>query len=685
MLRGRWHWSVNELVVSSDDSEDMIQTLCRFGELFPNLTQVLDRFLDDYQDRSVDELLQELTRIESAVNDLPDYLHCLKTLQAMPPALSAAIRTLPLTLQQLEAACAERTLRDACRETRELETFDAVSRQRQLDQIAELNQKWATANERVIREFVRQRYLERLNITAQPASALTPEQKNLKKIYNKGRRELEHEFGKSMRYKSIRELATDESGVVVRDLKPVWLMSPLSVSDTLPLEDIGFDVVIFDEASQITPEEAVPAVFRAEQIIVVGDEMQLPPTSFFSTRRSEDEDDIVFEEDGEPVQYDLNSSRFLNQAARNLPSRMLGWHYCSRSESLISFSNHAFYHGRLLTVPEETLPTRVQQELLISEAEDGGSMAGPLMERAVSFHIMQNGIYDKRCNRSEAEYIACVVRGILNDDRRHSIGIVAFSEAQQEEIERALQRLAEDDPDFAEQLEAEREREDDGQFNGLLVKNLENIQGDERDVIIMSVCYGPTPEGKIRMNFGPINQAGGEKRLNVAFSRARHHMALVSSMRSSAITNDHNEGAACLKSYLRYAEAASLGQSDAVATVLKSLSGRMDHSLTVDDQEDEVVRQLAEMLKNEGWQVKLDVGQSNFRCDLAVCREGDATYRLGILVDTPRWYTQTDLLERELLRPQLLEAFGWKVMVVRARDWYFDQKRVLADLEAALR
>ncbi len=676
---------LHALVLSRDDSKAVVQNLCRIGHLIPDLTRVLNRFLGDFEDRSVDELQQELTRIESAVDDLPDYLHCLKPLQPMPKELSSALRTLSLSLQQLEAACAERTLRDVCRENRELETFDAEARQRLLEQLKELNDKWATANGRVIREFVRQRYLDGLAVTTQPATVLTPEQKSLKKIYNKGRRELEHEFGKSMRYKSIRELAAGESGVVVRDLKPVWLMSPLSVSDTLPLEDIGFDVVIFDEASQITLEEAVPAVFRAEQIIVVGDEMQLPPTSFFSTHRTDEDDELMFEEDGETVEYDLNSSSFLNQAARNLPSRMLGWHYRSRSESLISFSNHAFYHGRLLTVPEETLPSGEQQAIIVSAADDGDAMAEQLLERAVSFHFIANGTYVKRRNRSEAEYIAYLVRGILKDKRRRSIGIVAFSEAQQEEIETALQRLAQDDPDFGEHLEAEREREDDGQFNGLLVKNLENIQGDERDVIIMSVCYGPNPDGRIRMNFGPINQAGGEKRLNVAFSRARHHMALVSSMRSTAITNEYNEGAACLKNYLRYAEAASLGQQDSVSAILKSLSGRTDRSLTEDEPQDEVVRQLSEILTNDGWQVKQNVGQSSFRCDLAVYRDGDLTYRLAILVDTAQWYAQTDLLERELLRPELLKAFGWKVMAVRARDWYFDQNRMLAELEEALR
>lgn len=672
------------LVVSAADGGQIIES---FADLQPQVRELqrnLDRILDDYHQYSVTELSGELTQIEGSLRQLPEYLHCLTPLREMSVPVSTALRTLPLTLNQLEAASAERSLRDACLSHRELETFDAVRRSRLLEELAELNSEWSAINGSVIREQVRQRFLERLQLTSQPASTLTPDQKELKKSYQKGRRELEHEFGKSMRYKAIRELAAGESGQVVRDLKPVWLMSPLSVSDTLPLDDSGFDVVIFDEASQITLEEAIPAVFRAHQIIVVGDEMQLPPTSFFSSRRPDDDDELEYAHDGESAQYNLNSSSFLNQTARNMPSRMLGWHYRSRAESLISFSNHAFYHGRLLTVPEETLTTGERPELTATQPEDGRPGAVALMERAVSFHFMAHGVYDRRRNRPEAEYIACLVRTILADKRRLSIGIVAFSEAQQEEIDAALQRLADDDSDFAEQLEAEREREDDGQFNGLLVKNLENIQGDERDIIILSICYGPRPDGRILMNFGPINTAGGEKRLNVAFSRARHCMAVVSSMKSTAITNEYNEGAACLKNYLRYAEAVSAGQTDAVAAVLRSLSGATNHQRVHDPSDDHVVLQLEKELRSEGWRVERDVGQSDFRCDLAVSRDGDAVHRLGILIDTPRWYAQTDLLERELLRPGLLEAFGWKILVVRARDWYFDRSQVLTDIYEAL-
>ncbi|MCA9108244.1 MAG: hypothetical protein KDA83_22765, partial [Planctomycetales bacterium] len=173
--------------------------------------------------------------------------------------------------------------------------------------------------------------------------------------------------------------------------------------------------------------------------------------------------------------------------------------------------------------------------------------------RPISFHLLRHGVYDKRRNRAEAEYIAEMVRQVLTNSPQHTIGIVAFSEAQQDEIEQALTRLAADDKPFGEALEQAYEREDDGQFVGLLVKNLENIQGDERDIIILSVCYGRPPTGKMRMNFGPINKSGGEKRLNVAFSRAKQYIAVVSSIESTEITNDYNDGANCLKSYLRYA------------------------------------------------------------------------------------------------------------------------------------
>ena len=214
------------------------------------------------------------------------------------------------------------------------------------------------ANAAVLCERVRTRFLEHVRVSTLPHAELTAEEKEFKGIFNRGRRELEHEFGKVMRYRSIRELVSGDSGLVIKDLKPVWLMSPLSASDALPLDMQLFDVVIFDEASQVTLEGAVPSLYRAGQAIVVGDRMQLPPTTFFASKQADDTDSAAGEAETaeETGNHDLDSNSFLVHAAKVLPSTMLGWHYRSRSESLISFSNAFFYQGRLLTVPDKNLP-----------------------------------------------------------------------------------------------------------------------------------------------------------------------------------------------------------------------------------------------------------------------------------------------------------------------------------------
>ncbi|MEQ9411072.1 MAG: AAA domain-containing protein [Fuerstiella sp.] len=704
-------------VVAEDDGVTTLRGLAAVDPPLAEFCRTADRFLEAYEYCSTEELQILLKQLNGSLQDMPDYLHCLASLKPLPATVTDALRTLPLNLEQLEAAAAEASLKQLYRDDPELGRFDGETRDQLLKQLADSTDHWLVRNAESVREAVRQRFCDNVVISTSSATQLTPEQKELKKRYSRGRRQLEHEFGKSMRYKSIRELADGDSGIVIRDLKPVWLMSPLSVSDTLPLTAEHFDAVIFDEASQITLEDAVPALYRADQAIVVGDEMQLPPTSFFACRRSDDEE-LEFEEDGETVHYDLNSSSLLNHASRNLSSTMLGWHYRSRSESLISFSNHAFYGGRLLTVPEERLPPDELPELLISSPEQADVSAHELVSRPVSFHFMQEGIYEKRRNTVEAEYIAHLVRRLLLQGVGYTIGIVAFSEAQQSEIERALRSLADEDPDFAEAFEAELEREDDGQFAGLLVRNLENIQGDERDIIIMSVCYGPDPEGRTRMNFGPINMAGGEKRLNVAFSRAKQFMALVTSMKSSAITNEYNDGANCLKKYLRYAEACSQGQASAAEIVLQSLSGYRSADAAEAVTADRVTTEIADELKTLGFEVDFHVGQSHFRVDLAVrggpgsidndslasdatvtpeqaedstavmeettAGQGTGQYRLGILTDNSLWYSQPDLLERELLKPRLLQAFGWNIQVVLARDWYHDRQNCLKRMLTAL-
>jgi predicted DNA-binding WGR domain protein/very-short-patch-repair endonuclease len=459
-------------------------------------------------------------------------------------------------------------------------------------------------------------------------------------------------------------------------------MSPLSVSDTLPLRTDAFDAVIFDEASQITLEEAVPSLFRAPQAIVVGDEMQLPPTDFFSAKaEGGEEEGLLVSEGGQTFEYDLSSNSFLNHAAKNMPSRMLGWHYRSRSESLIAYSNWAFYQGRLLTVPDERLGLGSREEIVVASHEEGAANVAKLLERPLSFHHLRGAVYDNRRNRAEARYIAQLIRGLLAGKHGYSLGVVAFSEAQQEEIESALRELAGEDRKFAARLEAESEREIDGQFAGLLVKNLENVQGDERDVMILSICYGFGPDGKMRMNFGPINQTGGERRLNVAFSRAKHRLAIVSSIRHEDITNDYNDGANCLKTYLQYAAACSAGDPATSRRVLAQLAVLREAGERGEAAGTPVVaRQIADALLERGYAVELDVGMSHFRCDVAARRHGDLEHRLGVLVDGERHYRESDLLDREMMRPRLLASFGWRIASVLSRDWHQDRQAVLEGL-----
>ncbi|QEG38501.1 AAA domain-containing protein [Roseimaritima ulvae] len=673
-------------LLASPNAEAVLRALADIGPALQRLTSHLEPICDDYQELSLVELDSLLEQMLESRDTLPDVIRCLQELRDVPDELRRTLIYCPLTPDQVEAAIADHSLARVFQADRSLQRFSAGTRNQHVERIENYYQDWLDSNAEAICDTVKRRFLENVRISSLPAAQLKPEEKQFKKRYNRGRRELEHEFGKSMRYKSIRDLVTDESGEVVKDLKPVWLMSPLSVSDTLPLDTQQVDVVIFDEASQITLEEAIPSLFRAQQTIVVGDQMQLPPTDFFAVKRSEeDEEETTFEEDGEIIEYDLSSNSFLNHAATNLPSTMLGWHYRSRSESLISFSNWAFYDGRLLTVPEERLPEPGRRPLVARIATDAVEHVDEVFQRPISFHLMEHGRYEKRQNRAEAEYIAELVREVLNRRSGVSIGVIAFSEAQQSEIEAALQRLAKDDAAFRELLDAELERDEDNQFVGLLVKNLENIQGDERDVIILSVCYGPDARGKMLMNFGPINRSGGEKRLNVAFSRAKHHMVLVSSIRHDRITNDYNDGANCLKNYLHYAEAVSTGDRDTANRILHGMSPWHHAAGTENRQAIEgVAQQLAAALSAQGFIVDHHVGQSHFRCDLGVRRPDDTIYRLGIMMDSDAYYEQPDILERDMMRPKLLRAFGWRLTHVLAKDWHADREAVLKRLEGML-
>jgi predicted DNA-binding WGR domain protein len=669
------------------DPRGVVQAQAGACEPLSRLAGLLRKHLLIGDGASLGRIAETMRDLRESLDDLPDLLPLLRAVHAAGPAYAAAVLQVDAAPDALEALVADEAMRRLERGNALLAANGGAILAQAARDAAQAQQQLLASNAQAIKAHLHRHFSGQVRKSGLSVTQLDAEGRAFKKRYAAGRRELEHEFGKSMRYRSIRDLADGDTGSVINDLKPIWLMSPLSVSDTLPLSADLFDVVIFDEASQIPTEEAVPALSRARQVVVVGDEMQLPPTSFFSAAGDGAQEEVLVEEGGERIAINLDSDSLLNQAARNLPATMLAWHYRSRHEALISFSNAAFYDGRLVTIPDRLLEREVEAMApLRSDLPDAGAIAaGLLMGSPISFHRLADGVYADRCNHAEARYIALCVRDMLRRETGMSLGVVAFSEAQQGAIERALDALAEEDPDFAARLEQEYVREDDDQFNGLFVKNLENVQGDERDVIILSICYAPGSNGKMLMNFGPINQRGGEKRLNVIFSRARHRMAVVSSITAEAITNVHNDGAAALRAFLQFAQASAGGRFQHAQSILGSLNPGARDAFTQKVAADSVRDAMVAALRERGHAVSINVGRSQFRCDLAIAAPGAGSdaYQLGILLDSPA-QNSADVLERYVFRPGILRSFGWKVLDIPAKDWLDNPQAVLARIETML-
>lgn len=659
-------------------AEATVVQLARLHENIHQLEQSLQQILQDAPPQNLRTLADTLESIRLNAPALEELLPALGNYLGMPGALKQALRTFPWEPKEMEAGMAHKTLRHFYRHNKGFANTTGQTLESAVEQVRHCYHTLLQLNAEYIRAQVRGRFKEHVQLSGKAASQLEESQQEYARAYADGRKILENEFAKSMRYKSIRELTSRSSGLVLKDLKPVWLMSPLSVSDSLALDQPFFDAVIFDEASQITLEEGVPSLYRAPQTIIVGDDRQMPPTDFFSAKSGDPDDLERDDEEDEILSADADS--LLVQGARKMNSYMLGWHYRSHFETLISFSNHAFYDAALLTIPDRSIHDAPKPAISVQEPSDALFNVATLQDRSISFHHLPGGIYLKRGNTAEATYIAHLVRELLLKKMPESIGIVAFSQEQQNAINTALDALAATDKKFEELLEDATERTEDGQFTGLFVKNLENVQGDERDIIIMSVCYAPDHRGKMLMNFGPINKKGGEKRLNVIFSRAKKHMAVVSSIRHHQITNVYNAGAGYLRRFLQYAEMVSTGNMGAASGILEGLSsGR--HTTRSRTGGTVILREIREQLEQQGFTVNEQVGQSGFKCSLAVkIRPEDKAYALSIIVDDDQYYQHGNVLEQYYQRPAILENFGWKTVTVYAKDWLLQPQRVMEDL-----
>lgn len=666
-----------DYLLAHPGADAVVNKLYRLNSKLQQLEQLLQKCLCRLSGKTIGTIEDELDNMLLNVDALPDLLPALQQFAALPVPVKETLRNIAFTPVEAEATMADTTLTKLYRQNKTFASTDAEAIEKAAQRIQQCYRQLLKLNADMIRCDIRERFIKNVEMSNTAISQLNADQKIFKKSYNEGRKILENEFGKSMRYKSIRELSAKESGLVLKDIKPVWLMSPLSVSDSLPLDTQYFDVVIFDEASQITLEEGIPALFRSQQTIIVGDDKQMPPTNFFSAK-AEDPDDLeTFDNDPNDELLSADADSLLVQGTRKLGSTMLSWHYRSHYETLISYSNHAFYNAGLLTIPDKTIHNSEKRIIEANKPEEAVTFADNLYDRSISFHFHPNSVYEKRNNQDEANYIAHLVRALLKSKVKESIGIVAFSQQQQHTIEDALTNLAQTDTEFEHLLEEAYTRTEDDQFIGLIIKNLENIQGDERDIIIMSVCYGFDARKKMLMNFGPINKKGGEKRLNVIFSRAKKHMAVISSIKHHNITNEYNEGANYFRRFLHYAESVSNGNMQVARVILDSLVlNKNQHTASVSNSI--VIKQIKERLQKLGYEVAEDVGQSDFKCSLAVkAKPGDEEYAMSILLDDDRHYSNYNLVEQYFQRPAILRSFGWRTLPVFSKDWLQNPDRVM--------
>lgn len=475
--------------------------------------------------------------------------------------------------------------------------------------------------------------LTRKELFAKLASALPALQKEAAQSSEVGI--LQRNIRNGGRGTAIRRLFDQIPDLLTR-MCPCMLMSPISVAQYIDAGHAPFDLVIFDEASQIPTCEAVGAIARGRNLIVVGDPKQMPPTNFFTTNTFDE--DNADKEDLESILDDC--------LALSIPSKHLLWHYRSKHESLIAFSNVTYYDNKLLTFPS---PDDLTTKVIFQPVE---------------------GVYGRGTtsqNPAEAEAIVREIVTRLADPQlsKRSIGVVTFSTKQQSLIEDMLNNAFRKNPKL-ETLALECEEP-------IFIKNLENVQGDERDVILFSVGYGPDRTGRVSHNFGPLNRDGGWRRLNVAVSRARYEMKVFSTLRSDQIDLNRSaaEGVAGLKAFLEYAEKGRKALSYSASRENRSNDG--------------LLRDIAGELSNRGYEVRLNVGCSGYRIDIGVVDPNEPEkYLLGILCDGYNHKATRTAHDRVVTQSSVLRMLGWRLHHVWAMDWWENRSRTIESLVAAI-
>lgn len=468
-----------------------------------------------------------------------------------------------------------------------------------------------------------------------------------------------YQISKDKKHWAIRK-AMEMYGSFVFTLFPCWLLSPENVSSLLPLEKNLFDIVIFDEASQVFIESTIPTIYRGKNIVVAGDAKQLRPSATFMKRYLGADIESF---DDPSVQAALEVESLLDLAVARYNSANLTYHYRSRHQELIDFSNCAFYSGNLQVAPNIYT----------------GKSAKPMERYKV------DGKWIDRRNVAEAKQVVEIIKDIFAKRKNNeSIGIITFNSDQQTAIADAIDKEAQRDSKFRIQIATEKTRMDGGEDTGLFIKNLENVQGDERDIIIFSIGYAPNEVGKIYTNFGSLSAEGGENRLNVAITRAKTKIIVVTSIEPEDLKVDEskNVGPRLLRDYLSYVRAVSKGDKEHAAAILHTLCPATDSISEVRKltSTSSIEEQMKERLEKLGYKVDIGLGNKNSRISLAVYDDSCDKYLVGVELDKDAFATSASAMERDVYKPKFLEGRGWIVMRVWSRDWWLSPGRVIRSI-----
>lgn len=448
---------------------------------------------------------------------------------------------------------------------------------------------------------------------------------------------LKHEINKKKKHISLRSLFT-RAGKTIQTLKPVFMMSPLSVSQYLPQEILDFDVLIIDEASQLKPEEAIGSFLRAKQAVIVGDPKQLPPTSFFDIK-SDEEEETAF--DNIESILDISIEQFRNV-------KKLKWHYRSKHESLIAFSNEKFYNNELILFPS---PYR---------SNDG--------ELGIFHTYIPQAVYysGQRYNPIEAEQLVEYLKNQIKKYPDKSIGIATFNTTQRDYIQELVDNLEKKDSEFSIYLNKWKETSEP-----FFVKNLESIQGDERDVILISTTFGPDSDTlKVMQRFGPINSEMGWRRLNVLITRAKEKLHVFTSLKSSNIIigNTSSKGLRCFKEFLKYLETKQI----------------LDIKIENKNFDSPFEESVYKLLKSYEYEVTPQLGVAGYYIDLAVKYKNTDDYILAIECDGATYHSSQYARDRDKLKDEVLKKLGWNIYRIWSVDWYKNRDKEIKQLLNAI-